>query len=259
MFVLALAAVLGLLGAPRADAQDAGSAESEFLRLVNQERASRGLRTLASKPDLVAVARNQATRMAQRGEPFHNPSLGSEVDNWRKVGENVGAGYEVGSLHRSFMESATHRQNILDAEFDHVGIGVVVSGGKLFVSQVFRDPMQTQAAPPPPPPPTTVTPPPPPPTTAPPAPTTTSTTAAPAPTTTVLTPVLIELPPVTEAPKVLGNVLRLGSESDEVAAPAVLAPQDGAEPLPDLAWAAGALVIAVLAMQLRLVRRLGLV
>jgi hypothetical protein len=122
-------------------------AETGFIDRIAQERAARGLSSLAYKPDLVEVARRQAQRMADRGEPYHNPNLGSEVHDWQVVAENVGVGYDVAGLHKAFMDSPKHRDNILRAEVTEVGVGVVTTpDGRLWVVELFRLPQSASAA-----------------------------------------------------------------------------------------------------------------
>lgn len=145
--LLALVLPLTLLTAAPATA----GSESEFVSRTNGARTSRGIRAYAVRSDLTAVARRQAARMASAGRIYHNPNLGSEVGGWRNVGENVGRGSTVSVIHNAFMNSYSHRANILSTTFTEVGIGTARSGsGELFVSQVFRRPSGTVSYTPPP-------------------------------------------------------------------------------------------------------------
>jgi hypothetical protein len=122
-------------------AANAGPGESDFTSRANAERSSRGIRTYAVRSDLVAVARRHAARMAARGSIYHNPNLANEVSGWQAVGENVGMGGDVASIHQAFMNSSGHRANILDRGFTEVGMGTATdSQGRLYVTQVFRTP-----------------------------------------------------------------------------------------------------------------------
>jgi len=134
---------------------EAGPA-AEFVSRTNSARTSRGLRAYAVRSDLAAVAQRQAARMASQRRMYHNPSLGSEVSGWQAVGENVGRGWDVGSIHQAFMSSSSHRSNILSTSFTEIGVGTArASNGELFVSEVFRRPSgattYTPPAPRPPP------------------------------------------------------------------------------------------------------------
>lgn len=113
------------------------SAEAEFLSLLNEERAKVGLPALALDGGLQAAAAAQAANIASAGSLFHQdlvPLLGP----WRTVGENVGFGPSVGSINTALVNSPGHYANMVNPDFTHVGIGVVVtSDGRVWVSQVF--------------------------------------------------------------------------------------------------------------------------
>lgn len=129
----------------------AGS-ESEFVARVNGARTSRGIRAYAVRSDLAGVARRHAARMAASGSMYHNPRLTSEVGGWSNIGENVGRGGDVASIHNAFMNSSSHRSNILSTTFTEIGVGTArSSSGELFVSQVFRRPSGAATYTPPPP------------------------------------------------------------------------------------------------------------
>jgi hypothetical protein len=140
----ALALVLAALVVGAATARPAGAStvEDTFTGKLNHERASRGAPRLATRSDLVAVARAQAGRMASHNRLYHNPNLTKNVHNWRWVGENVGYGPDATSVHRAFMKSPAHKANILDRDYTEIGIGVVVRDGRVWVAQVFRKPAQ---------------------------------------------------------------------------------------------------------------------
>jgi hypothetical protein len=126
----------------------AGSVAEEdgFAARVASERSGAGLTPYAGAGDLVDVARRHAARMAAEGRLHHNPSLGSEVQDWEAVGENVGVGASVDDIHRAFMASASHRHAILSTAFTEVGLGVAFGpDGRLWVAQVFRRPMAAAA------------------------------------------------------------------------------------------------------------------
>jgi hypothetical protein len=128
-------------------ASAAGSDASQFASLVNSARAAAGLPAYAYAGDLADVALGQAQRMAARQAIYHNPNLATEVSNWRMVGENVGVGGTVDSLHDAFMNSPAHRANILSDQFTEIGVGSVVGDdGRMYVAEVFRLPDGGDAA-----------------------------------------------------------------------------------------------------------------
>lgn len=124
---------------PAAAAVDAG-AEAELVCLTNAERAQTGAPALRVANDLTRLARSHSAHMANTSRLHHNPTLTSDVANWRIVGENVGRGPSVSAIHRALMNSTGHRRNILDDRFTEIGIGIEVRNGTVWVTQVFRTP-----------------------------------------------------------------------------------------------------------------------
>jgi uncharacterized protein YkwD len=126
---------------------DTVSDEARYVELINQSRVAEGLKPLTVHPALVDAARNWATQMQAAWDPAvndrceisHNPNLRTAVNaNWQKLGENVGCGdVNVDELEQKFMESPKHRANIMDPTFDTIGIGIVMKGDVMFVTQQF--------------------------------------------------------------------------------------------------------------------------
>lgn len=131
------------------------SMESEFLSKINASRSSAGLAPLSMNGSLQSYARSHSAKMADKGEIFHSTSdqlRAAAGSGWTKLGENVGKGPTVSDLHTAFMNSAGHRKNILGG-YNQVGIGVVVEGNYIYVTEVFMmkgdAPAPTTTAPPP--------------------------------------------------------------------------------------------------------------
>lgn len=116
---------------------DTASDEDHFVQLINASRAAAGLAPLSVDGQLVSNARNHSAEMAAQGTIFHNAALASQITgNWVALGENVGVGPTVDDLHAAFMNSAGHRANIL-GDYDRVGVGEVLSGSTIYVTEVF--------------------------------------------------------------------------------------------------------------------------
>lgn len=114
------------------------SMEQEFVGKINAERSQHGLSTLSARSDLRAVARSHSDDMAEEGNIWHNDDLGDQVSGWTMLGENVGMGGSVDSLHQAFMNSPSHRANILEGDFNQISVGVTVDeDGTIFVTEVF--------------------------------------------------------------------------------------------------------------------------
>jgi uncharacterized protein YkwD len=114
--------------------------EGRVLQLINGERAGAGVGGLSVNGGAASVARSWSAYMAQNGMS-HNPDLGGDLDRagvaWRTIAENVGYGASVDQVHSMFMSSSGHRANILNGAYTQVGIGVVQSGGRVWVTIVF--------------------------------------------------------------------------------------------------------------------------
>lgn len=124
-------------------------AEAEMLRLLNQERTTRGLPAIELDPRALPVARQHSEEMFRLKYFGHqSPVLGSPFDrlqgakiSYTRAGENLAYAQSVAIAHRGLMESQGHRENILRPEFTRVAIGVVSAGsyGRMF-TQLFLTP-----------------------------------------------------------------------------------------------------------------------
>jgi hypothetical protein len=87
--------------------------------------------------DLVDDALSWTRHMQNQGSLSHNPNLAAVTADWEKLGENVGLGTSIKSLHDAFMASVGHRGNIL-GDYDSVGIAVIEeTPSKLWITVVF--------------------------------------------------------------------------------------------------------------------------
>jgi uncharacterized protein YkwD len=133
-----VASVLGALPASAAP-PTAADAESSFVARINQLRAEKGVPPLTVDPELSSVARTWTARMVAAGDISHNPHLADAVTaDWRKLGENVGMGPDVGDLFTAFVRSPHHYVNLVDPAFARVGVAVMVApDGTLFTTHDF--------------------------------------------------------------------------------------------------------------------------
>ncbi len=123
-------------------------AEEAMVKLVNQERVSRGLEALEFDEKLREVARLHSEDMFKRGYFSHfTPERESVADRAQKkgvdylvIGENLAFAPSLELAHKGLMNSLGHRANILSADFHKIGIGVLDGGdfGRMF-TQVFSN------------------------------------------------------------------------------------------------------------------------
>jgi uncharacterized protein YkwD len=115
--------------------------ERLFTRLMNAARERADLPKLSLDPEASKVARKHTTEMAERNLLHHTPSssLVRRVTRWEILGENVGVGGTVDSLHHAFMDSPPHRANILFSKFRHVGVGVRKTDERIWVTVILEN------------------------------------------------------------------------------------------------------------------------
>jgi hypothetical protein len=130
--------VLAVIGiAPPASA--AAAEEAEVLALVNAARTGSGLPRLRLDTELVDEARAHTAAMLSEGDIFHSRAgdLARSTAEWELLGENVGYGPDPHGIHQAFMQSETHRANILGT-YDRAAVGTGRSpDGRLFVTVLF--------------------------------------------------------------------------------------------------------------------------
>jgi hypothetical protein len=126
------------------------AAAEQLLALANQVRAEAGVGRLDWDPALNAAALKHCQRMVAEGPISHR--YGGEEDlsvraaqagaHFSVIEENVAVGPSATVIHRMWMESPGHRENLLSPEVDHVGIAVVAARGVLYAvadySQVVK-------------------------------------------------------------------------------------------------------------------------
>lgn len=122
--------------------------EQEMIKLVNNERISKGLKTLEFDARLRGLGRAHSEDMLKRGYFSHyspegksvaDRALGAGVD-FLVIGENLAFAPDVPLAHKGLMNSEGHRANILSTDYGKIGIGVADGGvyGKMF-TQVFTN------------------------------------------------------------------------------------------------------------------------
>jgi uncharacterized protein YkwD len=115
------------------------SAKSATLCLLNEVRASAGLAALTSQPTLEAAATKYAQSMVEQRFFAHVSPSGQTINdrldsyitgtNGYTIGENLAWGQSVlgtpVTTVNAWMRSQGHRDNILNANFEEIGVGIV--------------------------------------------------------------------------------------------------------------------------------------
>lgn len=121
------------------------NSENEMLKLVNQERTSHGLSSMEMDGSLRQLARNHAKDMFSRGYFSHYTPEGlSPFDRMKDAdiayiyaGENLALAPDVEKAEAGLMDSPGHRENILNPNFNKIGIGIIDGDiyGRMFVQE----------------------------------------------------------------------------------------------------------------------------
>lgn len=126
-------------------------AEMDLFVRLNAERKARGLPALKADAGLSAAARTWSATMSASG--FRHSDLTRLFGGkFNFVGENIawarGSGATAGTIHRMWMYSSGHRENILGVAYDTVGIGVYCApDGTMWATQNFARSASLGAAP----------------------------------------------------------------------------------------------------------------
>lgn len=138
LFFAALACVMSTLLIAEPVAADIVTDEQSFVARINAVRADAGVRPVDIDSTLTNVARRWAYKMALDGHISHRRDLSiGAPPTWMFLGENVGQGYDVQSLHDAFVASPTHYANLVNPRFESIGVGIVMVGSTMFVAQEF--------------------------------------------------------------------------------------------------------------------------
>mgnify|MGYP000858279068 CR=1 FL=1 len=120
---------------------------NQVLQLVNNERAKAGLSALTMDSKLTAAANKRAVESAQsfshtrpNGTKF-STVLGEYNISYRTSGENLAYGQRTPQeVVTGWMNSPGHRANILNSNFNKIGIGVYQSSnGTIYWTQLFTN------------------------------------------------------------------------------------------------------------------------
>lgn len=126
--------------------------ERKLMELLNQERAKEKLPALKPHPLLFVAARAHAANMAKQRKMEHELDHKKPPDrvsaagyNWGKVSENIAMAENgeppLSVIVKQWMESKTHRENLLDKNITETGLGIGRNDkGEIYYAQVFARP-----------------------------------------------------------------------------------------------------------------------
>ena len=147
-FFLVLAVLLpgSFMDGTAVAAVNATAEEARMVELVNQARNDAGLPALYIEQQLTDFARSYSSEMIQYNFFGHvSPVSGNlqqriaarGITGWTLAGENIAKAPNVDVAFQALMNSASHRENILRADFNCIGVGVVRGSDGLYITQEF--------------------------------------------------------------------------------------------------------------------------
>ncbi|MEO5859718.1 MAG: CAP domain-containing protein [Pyrinomonadaceae bacterium] len=129
----------------------ASSVEARAFELMNAQRLASGLQSLEWDEQIIALARSHSQSMAEGKYFSHKDPSGGFIDsrasklgifNWMAIGENIAfmKGYDdpASMAVEKWMQSVSHKKNILSGQWRDSAIGVAVADdGAIYFTQVF--------------------------------------------------------------------------------------------------------------------------
>ncbi len=119
--------------------------EAQMLEQINTLRAENQLPAISRLESLDEAARGHSAEMAASGQLAHvSSTTGTPEDRVRGAGvtplrvtENVANHRDTMGAHAALLASPPHRQNVLDPNVTHVGLGSVRTEQGVFVTQLY--------------------------------------------------------------------------------------------------------------------------
>jgi len=120
---------------------------ADMLSQVNAQRSANGAAPLAPCAALARAAQSHTEDQAAHHTMTHTGSDGSNISvraarvgytGWSGLAENVAMGYpSVTAVMTGWMNSAGHRANLLNAAYNHIGLGLAYDGATPYWTQDF--------------------------------------------------------------------------------------------------------------------------
>lgn len=120
--------------------------EQQVVDLVNKHRAENGLNPLKINSSVSRVAQAKSEDMRDKNYFDHtSPTYGSPFEmlksfgvSYKTAGENIAKGQKTAeAVVNAWMNSEGHRKNILNANFEEIGIGYATGNGTTYWTQMF--------------------------------------------------------------------------------------------------------------------------
>jgi hypothetical protein len=131
-------------------AQEQPAMAEQLFALANQSRTTVGAGALTWDPALAEAARRHCARMVAEGPIAHRYGGEQSLEDraaaagahFSLIEENIAVGQYPEQIQKAWMNSETHRENLLNREVDRVGIAVIAHEGALYAVADFAQGVQ---------------------------------------------------------------------------------------------------------------------
>ncbi len=137
---------------PTETSQEWSAEEQECIQLINQARMEAGVDKVTEDSQLMKLARQKALDMVENQYYGHtSPKYGNMAKMLQEAGikcthagESLVLSKSVTSAHKALMKSKANRDNIINAKFSRVGVGIASQGTYLYIVEVFTNDVDSQ-------------------------------------------------------------------------------------------------------------------
>ncbi len=154
--VLTLAIFLNIQNIPACNAAASGITSEKLVELTNQSRIEQGIEKLTVNQNLISAANSKARDMFEHNYFAHTSPQEFTPWHWIRqagysyqyAGENLAMDFVTSeAVHKALIASATHRKNILNANYKEIGIAVLSGNFEdrqtIIIVQMFGAAIQT--------------------------------------------------------------------------------------------------------------------
>lgn len=115
--------------------------ETYMLQLINNDREKMGLNKLTMDTDLARIARLKSEDMVANNYFSHeSPTYGSPFEmmkdngiSYKMAAENIAKNSSIYNAHKALMGSEGHRTNILNPDYNKIGIGIAKGQNNTYI------------------------------------------------------------------------------------------------------------------------------
>lgn len=123
---------------PTAPEVNENAVAAEFTASINRLRSSEGVSRLNRDVDLDSLAQSWAETVAADATLRHSNLIYEVIEGaWVAAGENLASGPTSDAMFAGLRASPPHLENIINADYSHLGVGVVLDGPKIWTVHLF--------------------------------------------------------------------------------------------------------------------------